>query len=183
LCLIKIALKRIAAIFLLLILAFPFWGFYSFYKNEIHQTRKQVKKLIMAGIEKDELTLLKFSINETKNILEWKHSKEFKYNNNMYDVVYRDTVGDTISYHCWKDDKETEIRFQFDTLLAKKMNDNNTRNSQGKKIIDYFKSLFFHSFNQNYLAQSVCSQMIFGKYLLNYYSVDLLISDPPPKSA
>ncbi len=53
---------------------------------------------------------LKFSKTEITTKLNWKHSKEFEFNNQMYDVVDKVVTRDSIRYWCWWDFKETEIK-------------------------------------------------------------------------
>ena len=60
---------------------------------------------MIAGIDKSELVLFKFSKEETTTKLNWKHAKEFEFNQQMYDVVEKQVSKDSIHYWCWWDFK------------------------------------------------------------------------------
>ncbi len=79
--------------------------------------RREVKKLMIAGLKDEQLTLLSFSIPEANKILKWKHDKEFQYQGQMYDVVKKEIRGDSIFYVCWWDHKETLLNKQLDQLV------------------------------------------------------------------
>ena len=51
---------------------------------------------MIAGIDKKELVFFEFSHTENQQKLKWKHSKEFEFNGEMYDVVKKITSTDSI---------------------------------------------------------------------------------------
>lgn len=75
--------------------------------------KREVKRQIIAGIDEDDLVLLKFSKEEAKTKLRWEHSKEFEYNRQMYDVVKTMTLGGMVYYWCWLDHEETKLNRRF----------------------------------------------------------------------
>ncbi len=142
--------------------------------------RKQVKHRILEGIPKSELTLVKIS-PENKNI-RWKHSKEFQYNGEMYDVVRSEKHGDTIYYFCWWDNKETKLNQKLNETLSLELGKNASRNTTKSALVDYFKSLFFIENLVEPPFQVAATQTNWVKYL----GMDLpLYSDkpsvPPPE--
>lgn len=144
--------------------------------------RKDVKHRILEGIPKSELTLVKIS-PENKNI-RWKHSKEFEYNGEMYDVVRTEKHGDSTFYYCWWDNKETHLNQKLNETLLMELGKNASRNTTKNTLIDYFKSLFFIEELGNspmYIAAN-------GTNWVNYLEVDLPINlgnpaVPPPEMA
>jgi hypothetical protein len=103
--------------------------------------RKQVKNRILEGIPNSELTLIKIS-PENKNI-RWKHSKEFEYKGEMYDVVRTEKHGDTTYYYCWWDNQETLLNQKLNENISMELGQNATNKSTKNKLISFYKSLYF----------------------------------------
>ena len=98
---------KLTGIFLLLCLVVPIATTFTFLHFHKKQIRREVKRKIIAGIDKNELILLRLSEIESQTKLNWKHSKEFEFNQQMYDIVETEVKGDTIYYWCMRDTKET----------------------------------------------------------------------------
>lgn len=81
------------------------------------EIRREVKHQLIAGLDDASLTHFSFTEEELAS-LEWKHDKEFKHEGLMYDIVKREKTGDVHHFWCWKDDKETELYQQFESMLA-----------------------------------------------------------------
>ncbi|MFW6129265.1 MAG: hypothetical protein ACOC6P_03345 [Candidatus Aminicenantaceae bacterium] len=78
--------------------------------------KKEVKRQIKEGIDKDEIVLLTFTKEETQTKLRWEHPREFEYNHRMYDIVKSMTEGDTVYYWCWYDHEETMLNRRLKEL-------------------------------------------------------------------
>jgi hypothetical protein len=109
------------------------------------QVKKELKRKIIAGIDKSELVLLKFTEEESLNQIKWEHSKEFEYKGEMYDVVEKEVHGDVIYYWCWWDHEETKLNKQLITLVDHFLGNNPTKQEKQGKLLDYFKKLYFES--------------------------------------
>jgi hypothetical protein len=103
--------------------------------------RKQVKNRILEGIPNSEFTLIKIS-PESKNI-RWKHSKEFEFKGEMYDVVRTEKHGDTTYYYCWWDNQETLLNQKLNENISMELGQNATNKSTKNKLISFYKSLYF----------------------------------------
>lgn len=148
---------------------------FSFLHFQKQLIRKEVKKQLIAGIEKEELVLLTFTEKDSKSLLKWKHSKEFEYKNRMYDVVYQEVKGDIIYYWCWDDDDETLINSNLDNLLQ---NDAKAKDNK-ERIVHFFKSLFF-SEPQKIAFNTTDVEKLHCLYINNFKSIYLFQSTPPP---
>lgn len=103
--------------------------------------KKEIKDLMIAGIDRNDLALLKFTRAETETLLNWHHSKEFEYLRQMYDVVETSEHGDSVYYWCWWDKDETALNRQLDQL-AEEANQRNPENTQQQqRLSDFLKSL------------------------------------------
>lgn len=134
--------KSLTAIGFFLILIAPVIGTYGWLQYKKTAVKNEVKKQLTAGKDKEELILLKFTKNEAQAKLDWEHAREFEYNDQMYDVVETVTRGDSIFYWCWLDYKETELKRQLKSLVAKILvNDQQNKENQ-KRLMNFFKSLY-----------------------------------------
>lgn len=134
-------LKQVFNIALCLCLLVPFLGTYGWLHLEKRQVRKEIKRQIIAGIDKNALVPLKFSAQETQSELHWHHSKEFEYRGEMYDIVESETNGDSISYWCWWDKAETALNRQLAELVAQSTQQDPENTQQKQRLADFLKTL------------------------------------------
>src|SRR5690606_39601506 len=88
--------KRLIAISLLFVLFAPVMTIYLYLQFEKSAVRREIKWKMIAGMDEEELVLLKFTKEETQTKLRWEHSKEFEYDGQMYDIVSKEVKGDSI---------------------------------------------------------------------------------------
>ncbi|SFT39158.1 hypothetical protein SAMN05216474_0295 [Lishizhenia tianjinensis] len=86
--------------------------------------RHEVRSMIKAGAAEDELVNFTFALKDTAHIMEWKHAREFKYQEMMYDIVHRVYEGDSVLYKCWKDTKETVLSQRYTAWFQAALNQN-----------------------------------------------------------
>jgi len=134
---------RLLGIFVLLCLITPFATTYVFLKLQKKQIKKEIKWKMIAGLDRDELVLLKFTKEEAQRKLHWEHSKEFEYNGEMYDIAHNSTKGDSIFYWCWWDHKETKLNRQLKELVAFALGNNQQRKNNQEQLADFYKSLYW----------------------------------------
>ncbi|HEY8401789.1 MAG TPA: hypothetical protein VIK89_11025 [Cytophagaceae bacterium] len=142
--------------------------------------QKEVKWKIIAGIDKNELVLLKFTKEETETKLNWKHSKEFEYNKEMYDIVETEVNGDTISYWCWHDHEETALNRKLADVVAKTFGSNPKSKEKQKQLLDFFKSLYCTSATTYMTPPEVLNSEGFN-YSGNFTSLYSSPPVPPPE--
>src|SRR5690606_23325545 len=106
------------AISLLLVLFAPVMTIYLYLQFEKSAIRREIKWKMIAGMEEEELVLLKFTKEETQTKLRWEHSREFEYNGQMYDIVSKEVKGDSIFYRVWWDHEETKLNKSLKKLAA-----------------------------------------------------------------
>jgi hypothetical protein len=108
-----------------------------------YSVRKQVKRELIAGIDKDELVLLKFSKIEVEEKLHWKHRKEFEFEGWMYDIVSIETTNDSVCYHVWWDNEETQLSRQLNRLTAIAFGNDRKRQEKQMHFNQFTRTLFF----------------------------------------
>ena len=143
--------------------------------------RKEVKWKMIAGIDKKELVFFEFSHTENQQKLKWKHSKEFEFNGEMYDVVKKVITANTIQYWCWWDHEETKLSKQLSKLLAGAYQSDVPLNHKKQEIVSFYKSLFYSEiFNWNPIfipfrnSYTIC-------FNNNYKIITIKINPPPPE--
>lgn len=107
------------AILLLAVFLFPFAARYTGIKYQVYHTKKKIKRQMIAGIDRSELVVMKFSKAEADGKLNWKHSKEFELGGEWYDIVYTDTLAeDSLQYWLFWDYEETKLNKELAKLVA-----------------------------------------------------------------
>lgn len=178
-------MKKLTAIVLFACLLFPFVGSYFLLKNEQKMVKRAVKHKIIEGVDRSELVYMKFSLADSENKLDWKHSKEFKYKGEMYDIVEKEVQGDSIAYWLWWDHEETALYQKLNLLLAG-INDydaNNQKDNSKKNIWNFAKKLYSQNSNSAIVEDraSILHQAQ-TPYLKNWTSIFIETPSPPPKS-
>ena len=138
-----IVLKKYLGILLLVAVTAPFPGTYTWLYFQKYQTKKEIKRQMIAGLDKSELVLLKLTKQAAETELHWEHSSEFEYKGQMYDVVEQFAVNDTIYYRCWWDHAETGLNKKLDQLLASALERDPKHRETERQLVYFFKTLYF----------------------------------------
>jgi hypothetical protein len=143
--------------------------------------KEEVNRQVISNIDQDDLVLLQFSKEEAGNELQWENSKEFEYNQQMYDVVKTMTLGDTVYYWCWMDRKETNLNRRLDELTARELGKDQRIKEKPDRFISSFKPLFCTvSFDwKGSTPESLCKPL--SIFLDFYSSIKIQPPTPPPQ--
>lgn len=150
----------------------------SFLHIQKKQIRHEVKDLILKGLDKEELVLLKFS-REIHASLHWEKEFEFEYKGEMYDVVEQEFRGDSIFYWCWWDKEETELNKKRSEYTAQILGQDQERNQRQEQLIQFYKQLFFERANVNSNYQELIVEDIPHVNPI-YHRPFIAMSNPPP---
>jgi hypothetical protein len=121
----------------------PFFVAFTVLQHEKKMVKKQLKWRMIEGLHRDELVLLSFTEAEKHELLRWKHTKEFEFKGEMYDIVEVEVVGDTTHYWCWWDHEETQLNRQLNQVVAFAFGQNPQSNDRRSKVLMFFKTLYF----------------------------------------
>jgi hypothetical protein len=172
--------RKTAGLALFLCFVAPLVVTFTVLQVQKKMVRKEIKHRMIAGLQPEELVLLKFTAAEAEQQLRWEHDREFEYREQMYDIVTQQTIGDTTYYRCWLDDRETQLNKQLDALVAEIWGHHPQQKEKQEKLTDFFKKLYFQH-NGDFLVCSTPLQQYFpspGKgNTLWYYSPPV----PPPR--
>jgi len=142
--------------------------------------RKEVKWKMIEGLNRDELSLIAISKNQSSQ-LEWEHSKEFEYQGEMYDVVYKKETADSLFYWCWWDRKETQLNRQLASLTRILLDSDTKRTENSSRIAFFFKSLFTET--TEYIDQVALENppAFYELYNKHWNSLTTSPPSPPPR--
>ncbi|PLW94486.1 MAG: hypothetical protein C0592_02625 [Marinilabiliales bacterium] len=134
--------NRILGILLIGLLVLPLVGTWMYLSHQKALLKKDVKKMIISGMDDDELELLVFTPAQAEK-LKWKHSKEFEYKGQMYDVVRKENRNGCIYYWCWPDHEETALNNKIERVLAKLFGNDTSEKEKSQNIHRFYQSLYF----------------------------------------
>jgi hypothetical protein len=177
-------LKNLYGILLLLCLWAPFVDTYSRLKYEKKQVKREIKKKIIAGLDKSELALVKVSKLTSKTALNWKHAHEFEYQGQMYDVVEVQQVGDSTYYWCWWDAAETQLNRQLSQLVANALGNNPQHRETQNRLIRFVQHLYCSPLPQwqlKSLPDDLLDKKIFCTNTPPFISFSSSPPTPPPE--
>ncbi len=173
--------SKFFAIVLILAFVVPLATTYMVLHFHKKQVKRELKRKLIASIDKSELVLLKFTEEEKQSQLEWEHAKEFEYKNEMYDVIDSKTIGDTTFYWVWWDFEETKLYKQLQTLVSYALGNNPQHEEENQRINNFFKSLYFSEKNTDDKLLCIDKQSIYKYLEESYLSFKNSPSVPPPK--
>lgn len=126
------------------------------------------------------IELLIFNKEEIENgkiDFRWIHSREFKFNGNMYDIVTREETSEQLIVYVINDTKEKMMEEEF----QKRVHQNSTENKNLPSIIKYSPSIS-EAAQLIYINFAIEYQLSFDCRLNNSYkSFYLEIPSPPPR--
>lgn len=174
--------NKLTGILLLICLLAPVIGIYGWLQHKRYVVKKEVKRQIIAGMDREELVLLKFTGEEIETLLKWEDDEEFEYQGQMYDVVEVIEKDGMIHYWCWKDDEETLLNRDLNRLLAGALGSHPQNNEHQKQIQNFFKTLYcLDHFSWSPPIEFTAKGNTI--YLLQHVTAGYPPPVPPPKSA
>ena len=130
--------------------------------------------------EEEMIELLIFNkddIEKEKIDFRWMHSKEFKYNGDMYDIVTKEETDKQLIFYVINDTKEKKLEEEFE----KRVHKNFTDNKNLPTIIKYSSSIS-EPVQSNQVSSILKCQSSFDCRLNNQYkSIYFDIPSPPPR--
>lgn len=172
--------RQLIGIFLFCCFIAPVVTTYYSLNYQKRLVKKSVKWKMIEGIAREELVKMKFTEYEKQNVLIWKHSREFEYKGEMYDIVESYVVGDTTYYWLWWDHEETKLNKQLDDLVSNLFGNSPRNQESQKKLSSFYQTLYFEKVNYSILLfpQTIINYLY---YQNNYKSVYSIPPDPPPR--
>jgi hypothetical protein len=111
-------------------------GFYAILSFEREEIREKVEQKLIKSLNKSELVCV---VDNDKNSskIEWERpEKEFRFEGNLYDVVYSENTLGITHYYCLSDKAETILEAKIDKLLENQT-DKSPFGNQSKLILHF----------------------------------------------
>ncbi len=155
---------------------------FLFLKYKQNAIRNDIKTQIKRGVSEEDLVFFKFSKNDPEFInLNWtKPDKEFRYNNEMYDVVRSKISDTTIEYSCIHDVKESGLFKNLDDLASKHPDNKNIKNLL--LILSQFQFINNYSIIKPHFMRAESKRLTITSITFFYNSLSIEPIAPPPKS-
>jgi len=157
-------------------------GTWIVFKLQQTAVRYEVKQQIKAGVPKSDLVTLHIAKvwEETPNArFEREHSKEFRFDGEMYDIIRSMDEGDTTVYICIHDVKESGLFADLERLIEEEIdqpiNKKSRESLQQLIAAKYVQKAFSLSFvrSASHISRRPMSELL--------ESENLQIDSPPPK--
>lgn len=115
---------------------------------QVAYVRHEMKQRIKAGVPEEDLVLLKIAKSEEENsdVFERMHSREFRYNGQMYDVMRLEDKGDTTYYTCIHDVKESKLFERLDSMVLDELNKDEGEKSQREMMLNFFTKVYLPNY-------------------------------------
>lgn len=147
--------------------------------------RDEIIGIIDEGISEDELTLFTFSKDDLKNgtaKIQWMEENEFRFNDEMYDVVAKEINDDSVYYYCIYDENESRLYTVFDEYFQKMLEDDPDKlrdlNILNNSLSEFYSKPFVHENKPSFYEK--------GKYYTDVNNILLegehFLVIPPPRS-
>lgn len=159
----------------------PGLGKYLWLQHRQEMIKREVAEEIERGLEKEQLILLEFTLDEVKSKLKWRSAREFEFNHELYDVVESASDNDKILFWCWRDLEETKIEKEIKAAISTSFK------NKGKSLTSLEES---NSIPRIYLFSPsgrllVATPDLFSFFYLSalqtIYSLDNQPPSPPPR--
>lgn len=174
-----ILFQKIISVTLLIALLFNTIGFYGSFVIMKNNARAEVKRILKENVPENELVQIFVSTAEIAFIHWTKEGKEFRFMDQMYDVVKSVFKPDGVLLYCLHDAKESKLFEKLDYFIERHVADNPQNHKNTKKLMGFSIKDFFYpeklelnisenTFNRNYFQHE------------NQYLSPFLYLDPPP---
>jgi hypothetical protein len=165
--------KKIAAVILFICLFFTVVGYHFVFRLQLGEIKSEMKKKLRNSTDKD-VIVLAFNADDAKKI-EWEEEHEFRFNNEMYDVIEKHQDGDQLVIHCIPDKKEKAL-LEF----YQKINSGSSGSSTKTSLIKLITAPFLPSKNIVILKLQKKQQPVFFKYKFHLPNIHYSVLERPP---
>ncbi len=165
--------KNISIILFLLLFVFLSSGYFVYFKILQINIKQDIKLNIRNGLKDEDLTLIIIPADNKDDIIWTKKNKEFRFNDNIYDIVRFEVKNNKIFYYCINDIKERQLISSFSNIHQK----NNI-------LLRNLKRVIFNKFISNisvFVKNLNKMDISFPIYSDNYKSLIIKILPPPPQ--
>jgi hypothetical protein len=175
-------MKKVAAILILLAFIINSFGFILLQPFLVSYYKYLGMKRASNPSDKDIIEYMIFNKEDIENKrinFQWIHSKEFRYDGNMYDIVERDEDDSLFYFYVIHDVKENKLEKNFN----KKVEDNTSNSKQQTNEKNTLKILYSELLKDRKVIPDFKTQQKYNFfYTENYISAWQDVPTPPPRN-
>lgn len=175
-------MKKLAPILLVFTFVLPPLVSFFWLKMELFQLKKEVKHELKMQTSKSDLVHFVWTKYQVEHELEWEDEKEFKYQGQMYDVVFKEKHSDNIEMWCWLDTKETELSQKLEQTLSDFLAQKTPSKNQKKAFKLLSSDYLFSILHLKSIIQWFVNQVKFTHYQFLLKLGDICVPTLPPKA-
>lgn len=113
-------------------------GYFPIFKIEQYTIRREIKTRMKSAIPDSELKVFSYQIG-SQEAIKYGNRHEFEIEGEMYDVVRRETEGETLNLYCLHDEKETDLFNKLDQMVKNRMD---TADHPFRNVVNIFAKTF-----------------------------------------
>jgi hypothetical protein len=176
-------MKRLAAIFFLVLFLFNTMGYYFVYTCNQVMLHAEMKSLIRAGCYRDKYVLLKIKDPASNRDFTRVDQSEFRYMGNLYDEIRQEQQGNYTWFYCINDSQEERLITNYEKY--QKQEPGSSFPARGKNIQAMMHHLILQALVSGVTKSELPSYTStkFCNRLFSSHSVYLLPVTPPPELA
>jgi hypothetical protein len=125
--------RELTSILLLICLGLTILGYHLVFNFQLAAVKSEIKELLKTQKDNNNVVQITLSDHENKQVY-WENENEFRYNNEMYDVIEKKVKGNDIIIRCIPDKKETALLNEYQK--------NNKHNSSNSTVIQLITAQF-----------------------------------------
>jgi hypothetical protein len=177
-------MKRFAGIVLLMLMGYNLIGYFPAFYTMQQNVKREMRSALRIRQNRNELTTLSFALQNGKvndADFEQLEEDEFSYKGEMYDVVRTEKTGNTITFYCLNDKKESRLFADLQQFIKQNSAENPFQKSS--KLFNTFCKLeFISSEKLTSILQDFTTQSIFSPYHIWRSDKHITQFSPPPES-
>ncbi len=133
-------LKKFFTAFILILFLFNIFGFYVPYLVKRAVIRSEMSSRMEESLPANLIVKISFDLKIHDDVPVWvREGKEFRYKNEMYDVLKSESIDGKVVYYCVRDKDEKELEASFEKLLKKNQDkEGKSKNNALKELSKYF---------------------------------------------
>jgi hypothetical protein len=175
--------KLVVCVWFCLLIFLPQAFHFAFVNFLKYKIKKEVKIYLANNELEEEIVKFKFAISEVETAIAWEEKNhEFEFQEMMYDIIRSEIYGDSITYYCFLDSKESIFKQKLNSFSQKNLFAQQEKKKIDHLLIEYLETLFFNESNSFLFAH-------FSNILKNENSTEKPIQIlkeipvPPPKDS
>jgi hypothetical protein len=157
-------------------------GFYAYLSYQKEEIRENIEQKIIKNLNKSDLNIFIANEENLARIAWEREGKEFKFEGELYDIIFTEIKSGTTYYYCFKDKDETILEARINQFL-KNQSGELPQNQHTKTILQLLLEPFtVHAINDFHFDYfHIKNILIFPRYSLSVPSEYILKLKHPPQ--